>query len=128
MLHQSAPSVVTRIRQVERIILDTSDDVDVATDLVFLGHQVHVEVGIEAGSLGPEPKVELLRILLDRVQRRFAVGDRVYVPHPEVESRYLASCLIQPVPDQGGRGDVREPRHPRPTPLNVSMALEPPSV
>lgn len=111
----------------ERIILDTSDDVDSATDLVFLGHRVHVEVGIEAGPLGLEPKVELLRILLDRVQRRFAVRDRVYIPHPNVESRYLASCLIQPAPDQGGRGGVREPRRPGPEPLKDSMALDRPS-
>jgi hypothetical protein len=111
---------------VERITIDTSNDVDAATDLIFLGHPVHVEVGVEAGPLGPEPKVELLRILLDRVQRRFAVKERTYIPHPSVESRYLSSCLIQPVPDHGDPAGSREPRRPRPGPLADSIALDPP--
>ena len=105
----------------EFFVLRSDWDVLAAQRCVADGRAVWVEVDFEIGPDGPEPKVELLRLLLDQVQRRFAVEDRQYVPHPFVPRRYLHSCVIQPTPPPGRSSGVREPRVPRPDP-NVSAA------
>lgn len=110
----------------EHLVLHEERDVEQALRLAVSGLVVHVEVGFDRGPEGWEPKVELLRLLLDRVQRRFAIDHRRYVPHPYVESRYLKSCVIDPARPPGRSGGVREPRRPRPNPQRVAAALRPP--
>ncbi|MCP3990322.1 MAG: hypothetical protein GY724_14690 [Actinomycetia bacterium] len=107
----------------EYIVLDDDQDLAKAADHAFSGRMVHVEVGFEMGPDGPEPKVELLRVLLDQVQRLFAVDSRQYLPHPFVDSRYLRSCVIDPARRPGTPGGVREPRRPRPDPVRDAVAL-----
>jgi hypothetical protein len=53
---------------VEYIILDADQDVRNAANYAFSGRIVHVEVEVEMGPDGPEPKVELLRVLLDQTR------------------------------------------------------------
>lgn len=108
----------------EHVVLDHRRDVEQAADLALSGRAVHVVVGFEMGPDGPEPKVELLRLLLDRVQRRFSVERRRYVPHPFVDSRYLRSCVVDPSRPPGRSGGVREPRRPRPDPLGGAASLD----
>lgn len=110
----------------EYVVLEDQRDVERATGYAFSGRAVHVEVGFEIGREGLEPKVELLRLLLDRVQRRFAVNSCQYVQHPTVDRRYLQSCAIDPAQPPGAPGGVREPRRPRPDPMSDAVALSEP--
>lgn len=104
----------------EFIVLRNDWDVHMAEAFVARGEAVQVSVDYDFGPDGLEPKVELLRLLLDQVQRRFAVEERRYVPHPSVPRRYLQSCVIQPAPPDAPTR-VREPRVPRPD-LDVAAA------
>lgn len=109
----------------ENVVLGGDLDVIRALLLVEQGVAIRVVVDDEKGPDGPEPQVEFLRQLLDEVQRRFAVEDRQYVPHPWVDARYLRSCVIRPVPPRGQASGVREPRTPRPAPVAGRMAVDP---
>ena len=94
----------------DTLVLDDMWDVDVAVARLAYGETLRVEVGDEQGPNGPEPKVELLRVLLDTVQRSHRVGQLRYVPHPWVSSRYLRSCVIAPPRSRAGRARSAEPR------------------
>lgn len=110
------------------IVLHAAQHVREATEIVEGGEAIWVSVGFEEGPDGPEPMVEVLRLLLDQVQRRFAVIARDYVPHPTVSARYLQSCLIQPTPPRRPMGGVREPRSPSPAPIAGAATVELPDI
>ena len=105
-----------RLTLVDVIVLRSEWDIEVASTFVEHGQPVRVEVDFEQGPDGPEPKIELLHILLDRVQRRHSIEPRGYVPHPSVQWPYLRSCVVQPTPPRGHPDGVREPRRPKPGP------------
>jgi hypothetical protein len=90
----------------ETLVLDDMWDVDVAVARLAYGETLRIQVGDDDGPHGPEPKIELLRVLLDTVQRTYRIGQLDYVPHPLVSRRYLQSCVIAP-PRSGDRSRPR---------------------
>lgn len=111
----------------ERLILNQAEDVDEAVLLVQSGSPIQVCVSDDEGPSGAEPRIEFLRMLLDRTQRWFAVTDLEWTQHPSVPKKYLRSCVIRPEPPGRAHAEVREPRTPSPDLLWSSIAMDPPS-
>lgn len=88
------------------------------------GHTIKVELTHEPGPRGDEPRVELLRLLLDDMAGTYRAEDLEYVPHPWLEQRYLQSCVLQPIRRGGDPGGVREPLLPHPTPPSLQATVD----